>query len=509
MATVTGLTAPRMLEIEANSIVNGLIDLNGDLILTTHGGETINAGQVEAARLMGVTDSASVDLGLTGNGSLATPWNLTASVKVIDAIQVTSGLLSIDRIPDLTIMGVLEATYQGEGPAKVKVAGVLSSVALPWLTLYKPNGPRSVRLIKAGTTWQIVGQVQAGGGQIVLNPASCTTYREYDVSNVFSSNIRAVRLPTGIVALSGLLKTIGALGLNVVLGYLPVDCRPDFDTILAVEVGDQSKSITIKANGEIHTRAGWPSTQYVSLDGLAYPAAGVATWIPITNWGSNFNGDAGGSWPGIYGTPSYWKDPLGTVWFQGLVKTSVLTSADATPMFTLPVGYRADYYQHVRTVGNDGFAHFGMDPNTGEVEFKINNPGEVGSWFSLAGVTITTAEARTGQPWIIPRALGSSWQNYSFPTFARSWYCRREDGLCQLAGLVNVGTVGQRILALPKEMWPSYGRIILSSVANAARGRIDIGGDSEADAVPMGPGIVSLSQGANQWYSMDNKMWVP
>lgn len=46
MATITGLTAARMLEIEAESIVDGTVDGNGHLILTKHDGSTIDAGPV-------------------------------------------------------------------------------------------------------------------------------------------------------------------------------------------------------------------------------------------------------------------------------------------------------------------------------------------------------------------------------------------------------------------------------------------------------------------------------
>lgn len=46
MATVTGLTAERMEAIEAASIVDGEVNGSGHLILTTHGGATIDAGSV-------------------------------------------------------------------------------------------------------------------------------------------------------------------------------------------------------------------------------------------------------------------------------------------------------------------------------------------------------------------------------------------------------------------------------------------------------------------------------
>jgi microcystin-dependent protein len=45
MATITGLTAQRMLDIEAASVVDGEV-VSGNLILTTHGGASINAGSV-------------------------------------------------------------------------------------------------------------------------------------------------------------------------------------------------------------------------------------------------------------------------------------------------------------------------------------------------------------------------------------------------------------------------------------------------------------------------------
>lgn len=44
MATVTGLTAERMLEIEGASVISGLIDENNHLILTRYDGTTIDAG---------------------------------------------------------------------------------------------------------------------------------------------------------------------------------------------------------------------------------------------------------------------------------------------------------------------------------------------------------------------------------------------------------------------------------------------------------------------------------
>lgn len=46
MAMVTAFTAARSLEVENSSVTTGAVDANGDLILTTRGGTTINAGYV-------------------------------------------------------------------------------------------------------------------------------------------------------------------------------------------------------------------------------------------------------------------------------------------------------------------------------------------------------------------------------------------------------------------------------------------------------------------------------
>jgi hypothetical protein len=49
MATVTGFTAERMAEIEANSVVSGEVDVDGDLILIRQDSSEFNAGNVKGA----------------------------------------------------------------------------------------------------------------------------------------------------------------------------------------------------------------------------------------------------------------------------------------------------------------------------------------------------------------------------------------------------------------------------------------------------------------------------
>lgn len=74
MATVTGLTAVRMLEIESNSVVDGFIDGAGNLVLQTHGGDVIAAGYVKGP--VGPTGPA----GATGATGPSGPTAVSADV---------------------------------------------------------------------------------------------------------------------------------------------------------------------------------------------------------------------------------------------------------------------------------------------------------------------------------------------------------------------------------------------------------------------------------------------
>lgn len=509
MATVTGLTAPRMLEIEANSIVGGTIDGFGDLILTTHGGQTINAGQVESSRLMGVTDSSSVDLQLTGTGALETPWNLTASVKFIDASSVSSGVFDVLRIPNLTITGLLEATYRG-GKAKVKVAGVLSSEAFGWASPYDPVKSRQVRLMKIGASWLIMGQVEDDDLRLEVNSAAgISTHSEVNTIMVFAREPRVIKLPSGLVMLSGLLRSSGALAGGTVIATLPVGFRPDVRLVFNVEFADTAKAITILPNGDIDVRgSGFTSGNYISIDGIAFWEASVPTWTNIGSGGSSFASGFGSNpaWEGVYGVPAYWKDPYGFVWFRGLLRNQAAQSVDNTVAINMPATHRFHRQAHLRTAGDDGFSFLGARPTSG-VDWKIGAPGSNGSWHTLSPIILITQEAKDNNPWKPVSWWNNSWANYSVPQFPAGGYLLREDGLRISEGLIGSGTIGARPFVLHEtEMWPATGLKIISTVSAQLRARIDIYG-TEAANIDMG--AFYASQGSNSWFSLDSRVWYP
>lgn len=124
MATVTAFTSARMLAIEDRTVVSGTVDTNGNLILTTHKGDKLNAGRVKG------------DQGIQGlhgiNGGLAAKRNSIFGVPSSDAeklalanqaplwFNATTGALETYRLPTgttgLTMPGTPAGTAAGWYP---------------------------------------------------------------------------------------------------------------------------------------------------------------------------------------------------------------------------------------------------------------------------------------------------------------------------------------------------------------------------------------------------------
>ena len=109
MASVNVFTAARMQEIEDTTVVSGLVDVNGDLILTTREGTPINAGLVRGADGADGADGAvgpPGPQGISGGYQIGTifPWGATSDPSyglelngqtVINGATIYSGLAAI------------------------------------------------------------------------------------------------------------------------------------------------------------------------------------------------------------------------------------------------------------------------------------------------------------------------------------------------------------------------------------------------------------------------------
>lgn len=404
------------------------------------------------------------------------------------------------------LVAQLAAGYRGAGLGTVTLdGGTTYSAVAEWAGEYVPWKSRLVHVARKGDGFVVLGH--AAGRRERLAPATdWAAYNTRNVTDTYTTG-EATLLPSGIVVLSGLIDyTPSAVpAANTLITVLPPDMRPDTDMLIYVSQSDTARAVRVLANGNVEvSSSGWTSGGYVSLDGIAFPAAGVATWTDIgsggSSWGANFEAWTTGAW----GTPAFWVDPFGITWFRGLVRVKVATSGDNTSICLLPAEARAYEEQHVRTVGNETYACVGARETDG-LNWKTNSPGTVGQWISLANVRVITAAGDSGNPWESITWFANSWARHttSFPVPAT---LRRGDGLVLSRGLISGGTVGSVVaFRVPEECQPRK-RAILDIASNSARGRIDIAGHHDRESMRGG---VTISQGNTAWASLDGLTWLP
>lgn len=392
---------------------------------------------------------------------------------------------------------MLDPNYDGPGPAKVVWPGFTAPTAeaYEWMSPYIPWGNRSVEMVRVNGTWAILGHsghdLHGGPVSIVLNTAKVVVYNENRRDWVWRELVAGRRLTSGIVVLSGMLDGVASIAAGDLIGTLAPGLRPDVTMTFPVEVGDQPRAIDINPDGTIRARSGWPANTYVSLEGIAYPAAGVATWTAFA-----FQNSWVAQTTATWGTPGYWKDPFGTVWCRGMVRAG--TTNENIPMLTLPSGVRPGWYTHQRVSNQDNFGFVSVDP-AGSIQYKAGSAGNDG--LSLAAVNFPTPDAYTSSLWTDLRLMGS-WSRYG-TAYPAPRITRRTDGLVMTEGLLG-GSAVASIFKLPPEMRiPKRG--LIAGVGSAARARFDYGNDATKTD------DFGVAQGSNgdSWYSLDGLRWAP
>lgn len=418
------------------------------------------------------------------------------------------GTITVKALDDASIkLGILEATYRG-GPAKVKIDGILSSTPYGWLTRYDPFGSRQVRLIKTSTGWLISGQIS---DKDVYLPYS-SSWRSYaSGSGGWFNGAKATKLPSGIVVLKGMILSDTAPADGEVIVTLPEGMRPDNSTLVAVEQSEISRCVKIDADGTVRVYGtGW-SANWLTLDGIAFPSAGTASWVIIgTNgsaYGSSFQRES--NWATQFGEPAFWKDPYGFVWWRGLVQVKTALSVDNAVIVSLPAQYRAPVQEHIRGAGNGGYAGFGSQPASGLV-WKLNSPAASGNWLSLGGLITKTADAYSLNPWTTKAMrFANSWAQHPSSDITRVSYLLREDGLRVLSGVMVSGTLGAVAWRFDeKEMLAEDGFMTIPAISNNSRTRITIN-PSWVDGDNDHGGLFLNAFGSNDWFSIDNRVYVP
>lgn len=414
---------------------------------------------------------------------------------------------SSGMVPHVT-KALLEDTYIGPGPAKVKFYngvefGELSSDEYQWLQGYRPWGNRVVNMARMNGTWVITGhsQEEGFGGQIRLELENdWETYNDHQVESWDNwAEPRAQRLPSGVVLLSGLVGW-GTATNGTVIATLPEGYRPDFRLIFPVMNSTNPRSIYIEPTGEIFIGTTNISAGFISLDGIAFMAAGVADWTEVGSGGSSFQNSWVDYGSPVYGVPRYWKDPYGFVWLGGLVKDGSTTSNAA--MISLPSDHRAHREGHNKAVSAGTFGFVGTHPDDG-VRWKTGSTSN--SFVSLDGIAIVTQDAIDNNPWI-PAVMANGWVHYS-SSFPEPAFLRREDGLATSKGLIRSGTSAPiKVTKLPSHLVPHYSMLMISP-SNAAVGRLDIYGQANV-TLNADRGAFRVQTGSTSYFSMDNHFWM-
>lgn len=176
MATVTGFTADRMLEIENETVVSGLVDVNGDLLLYTREGTEINAGYVKGDP----GDDATVpDASETVKGKA----EIATSAEVITGTDNTR-MVSPAGLATLTATDLRKGLVELATAAETR-AGTDTSRAITPEALSKVAGmisivPTSVTVSSGSASVSSDGEVTFSGvGILIINGVFTSKFRKY------------------------------------------------------------------------------------------------------------------------------------------------------------------------------------------------------------------------------------------------------------------------------------------------------------------------------------------
>jgi len=287
MATVDGLTKARMLAIEAASIVSGLINGSGHLILSRFDGETVDAGYALVAvpdattTTKGVVELATATEVLTGTddtrsvtpasmlGGISTDKLANGSVttdKLLDG-AVTSGKIANGTIvaEDLASNAVTTAKIVDSNVTTDKIAdGAVSSIKIANATILTDDIATATL---ASSLFGIPGEIRlwsgstAPTGWLICNGAaiSRTTYATLygitgtlygvgDGSTTFNVPNLKGRVPVGYDATQTEFDTIGESG------------GSKTHTLTIPEIPQHNHSITVVGSASIPLQnTAWPS----------------------------------------------------------------------------------------------------------------------------------------------------------------------------------------------------------------------------------------------------------
>jgi hypothetical protein len=296
--------------------------------------------------------------------------------------------------------------------------------------------------------------------------------------------LRATRTADGMVVLGGLITDSGWRSPGAI-AQLPEGFRPDARVQFALENNDTAKSIDVRADGWIVSQQSW-TDGYISLDGISFPAAGIADWVSPAGFSNSWHSSGSN-----YGPTGFWLDSTGCVWVRGQI-VGGSSGTDNTPMVQVPSSaYNSKYQNHMVATSGAGYGGVGILNGGGTLNWK---PNTVTNWLSLGGVWYETAASTLS--WTAP-TLKNGWVNSATTGAPPIGYTKLANGLVRIRGLGASGTLGQPAFTLPAGLRPKY-QLLFDRMSNNAFGRLDV--RTNGDVVPQA--------GSNAWFSFDTLVFL-
>ena len=409
------------------AVLTGSLKINGDLTVTGTISGTIDTKNITSGIL-------SVDRIPNLSTDKITSGILTVDrIPNLSADKITSGILTVDRIPNLSAdkitSGILTVDRIPNLSADKITSGILTVDRIPNLSADK---------ITSGT---ITGNLTVTGN-IVLSD--------------YGKQIQLIKAVTaeGVIAW-GEIRSNSYVGLQIGFPDSNFGGKLQIGTLASTQGMNFNELMAIEANGNTSIKGN------LTVNGAITPSAGNAE-----NNGIMFP-----------------KDPYGgsgdAAWIRYYSRNPNSTDAGLKEQLTLEIG-----------IANDGNDHIALI-SSGGVGIGTNNPG--------AKLEVKGGQTKLEQEaWQTPTFL-NSWVNYE-NTYNPAGYFKDSLGIVHLRGLVKNGTNNTTIFTLPVGYRPSNRELLTvqtyttaAGTGNNTTGRVDI----------LTDGTVQVIFGNNGWLSLD------
>jgi hypothetical protein len=243
------------------------------------------------------------------------------------------------------------------------------------------------------------------------------------------------RTSAGVVGLRGLIKD-GPIDSSANICTLPVGFRPAQHLIFQVGGYDTGASgaarVDVYSDGTVRVSQG--QTNWVSLSGITFLAAGAGTTVPWTNgtWTNSWvNYSAAGN---TWGDLKYAKDTLGRVHVEGLGRPGTQTAGTVITNSLTASGFPPSHFMHITSrASNDSAISFAA---SGAISVRGVPTSTSYQSLSFAYYPAATSVAWTTLP------LANGWVNYNSTTYSPAQCFKGSDDLVMVRGLIKSGTAG-------------------------------------------------------------------